>query len=161
MTRVQMIKIAIGLVVAAVPAVAIALQFGDTRNASDRSLESNGFYPLKPRSTLVGPGLIFPRPASAARSSSRRRRRHRSRRRFRRASTPTSISPTASSPRAPGSITASSSTRTASRLRPIAWRGGCRAPPRPLCRLRPARHHGLVKIGLVRIGLLKKQIAAA
>lgn len=59
MTRAQMIKIAIAVAVAAVPAVAIALQFGGTRNALDRALESNGFYPLKPPSTLVGPGSIY------------------------------------------------------------------------------------------------------
>jgi hypothetical protein len=59
MTRAQIIKIAIGVAIAAVPAVAIALQFGDTRNALDRSLEGAGFYPLKPPSTLVGPGSIY------------------------------------------------------------------------------------------------------
>ena len=59
MTRVQIVKIAIVLAIAAAPAVAIALQFGDTRNALDRSLESAGFYPLKPPSTLVGPGSIY------------------------------------------------------------------------------------------------------
>jgi len=54
-----MIKIAIAVTVAVIPAVVIALQFGDTRNALDRSLEGNGFYPLKPPSTLVGPGSIY------------------------------------------------------------------------------------------------------
>ena len=59
MTRAWIIKIAIALVIAAVPAAVIAYQFGDTRNALDRSLENAGFYPLKPPSTLVGPGSIY------------------------------------------------------------------------------------------------------
>ena len=46
MTRARIIQIAIALSVAAVPAVVIAYQFGDTRTALDRSLESAGFYPL-------------------------------------------------------------------------------------------------------------------
>jgi hypothetical protein len=59
MTRAWIIKIAIALVIAAVPAAVIAYQFGDTRNALDRSLENAGFYPLKPPSMLVGPGSIY------------------------------------------------------------------------------------------------------
>ena len=59
MTRARIIKIAIAVAVAAVPAIYIAAQFGDTRNALDRSLENAGFYPLKPPSTLVGPGSIY------------------------------------------------------------------------------------------------------
>ena len=59
MTRARILKIAIALFIAAVPAVFIAFQFGDTRNALDRSLENAGFYPLKPPSTLVGPGSIY------------------------------------------------------------------------------------------------------
>jgi hypothetical protein len=59
MTRARILKIAVALLIATVPAVFIAFQFGDTRNALDRSLEGAGFYPLKPPSTLVGPGSIY------------------------------------------------------------------------------------------------------
>jgi hypothetical protein len=59
MTRSRKIKIAVAAAVAAIPAVYLLTMVGSSRNALDRSLWDMGFYPLKPPSTLVGPGSIY------------------------------------------------------------------------------------------------------
>ena len=59
MNRARMLKIAIPLVLAAVPVVYVAVRSGHADTALDRSLRDVGFYPLKPPSTLVGPGSIY------------------------------------------------------------------------------------------------------
>ena len=59
MNRARILKIAIPLMLAAVPVIYVALRAADARTALDRSLWDAGFYPLKPPSTLVGPGSIY------------------------------------------------------------------------------------------------------
>ena len=59
MNRARMLKIAIPLLLAAVPAAYGAVRVGQADTALDRSLRNIGFYPLKPPSTLVGPGSIY------------------------------------------------------------------------------------------------------
>jgi len=59
MTRTRKIQIAVAAAVAVIPAVYLLTMVGSSRNALDRSLLDMGFYPLKPPSTLVGPGSIY------------------------------------------------------------------------------------------------------
>jgi hypothetical protein len=59
MNRARLLKIAIPLALAAVPMIYVAARAGHADTALDRSLRDIGFYPLKPPSTLVGPGSIY------------------------------------------------------------------------------------------------------
>jgi hypothetical protein len=59
MNRARLFTLAIPVVLAALPAVYVAARAGHGDTALDRSLRDIGFYPLKPPSTLVGPGSIY------------------------------------------------------------------------------------------------------
>src|SRR3546814_12509490 len=59
MNRVRIAKIVFVVALAGIPAIYIASRVGYTGTALERTPQDIGFYPIKPTSTLVGPGLIY------------------------------------------------------------------------------------------------------
>src|SRR3546814_806375 len=59
MNRVRIAKIVFVVALAGIPAIYIASRVGYTGTALERTLRDIGFYPIKPPSTLVGPGSIY------------------------------------------------------------------------------------------------------
>src|SRR3546814_14473215 len=59
MNRVRIAKIVFVAALVCIPAVYIASRVGYTGTALERTLRDIGFYPIKPTSTLVGPGSIY------------------------------------------------------------------------------------------------------
>lgn len=59
MNRAQIARIALALALIGLPAVFFFSRIGYSGTALDRTLWDAGFYPVKPPSTLVGPGSIY------------------------------------------------------------------------------------------------------
>src|SRR3546814_13263568 len=59
MNRVRLAKLVSVEALAGIPAFFIASRGGYTGTALERTLRDIGFYPIKPPSTLVGPGSIY------------------------------------------------------------------------------------------------------